>query len=119
VNEREWEGLAEGLASSAGVRAEMLRLGAELDPAGRAAFIHAVDSGAFPLGSWVEALALLRSWLEARGLELAAADRIGYVGCAAASAEDAAAFADLPELVRDFLEAHGCERARRKEPGGA
>lgn len=115
MKEREWQGVAEGLAASPELRMELERLRGELPGSAGEAFLHAVDESAFPLGQWVEALALFRSWLAHQGLELPAPDRIAYVGCAAESGGSATAFTSLSELVRDFLEANGCERARPKD----
>ena len=46
------------------------------------ALLEQVDESDFSLRDWMEALLVLKQWLEERGLYLPTNDNIGYVSCA-------------------------------------
>lgn len=75
------------------------------------------DESHFSLRDWIEALRVIRVWLDARGLEMAPEDEIGYVCCAGDAAGAGANLTALPGLVADMLEAYGCERVSKKTVG--
>lgn len=80
----------------------------------RLQLLESTDESHFSLRDWVEALRVMRAWLDARGLEMEREDEIGYVCCAGEAAGAGANLTSLPSLVADMLEAYGCERASKK-----